>query len=473
MRSVGLIRTKLVLAQFACVAVLWLSVPLAYASNDAVDINVQTAFVFRDINIEEETKEGNQAIQSQVTKSAPQLNTWRISLSPALKSIAAGSMLRIPLPDGDALDVVISSSKLLENGDTQIIGEFADGGRALLTLNEKASFGSIISDDHNLVLSWDQTTGQILVDRAGLPDRNDTLSPDFMIPDGFDLQKRSTAIARPSAIQQQQINSGSKTRIDILIVYSSEFAGLFGSPQTRINQLIGFSNDAFDRSGILIQLNLVSAVELPFNNNRGEGAILSDATASRGDFSGLAALRNQVGADLVAVLPGSPGSFASGVAWISGDNPNTAFSVTRLSPGCCDSVFTHEIGHNLGSGHEHRSANPSQPSPCGSNFTGYSCGHGNSSAGWGTIMSYLNDRAIGYKFSNLDATCLGQPCGIAAGNPNAADNRTSFNISRSLVANFRSAVGTPPPDPPPPPPEPVPVTEPWLSIIINLVLDSD
>ena len=63
-------------------------------------------------------------------------------------------------------------------------------------------------------------------------------------------------------------------------------------------------------------------------------------------------------------------------------------------------------------------------------------------------MSYLNDRAVGYRFSNLDSDCQGQPCGIPEGQPNAADNRRSFNLSRVLVEAFRPTVVPLEPDPP-------------------------
>ncbi|MEM7359698.1 MAG: M12 family metallo-peptidase [Pseudomonadota bacterium] len=472
MRSTGLKRTNL--ASTLCISLVALIISncifqVAYATPGD---RIESAFSFRNTVVSEGKLK---AVQSQALISAPGMKSWQIDLNPKLKSLVTGGSLRVPLPSGGALDMSITSSKTLNNGDVQIIGEFVGGGRALLTINDRASFGSIISDSHNLLLGWDSAQGQFLVDRASMTDRNLNLDADFRVPVGFEAKKLSNSITAPTAAEQAILNSGGKTRIDLLVVYSREFGSIFGSPLTRINQLVGFSNDAFDRSGILIQLNLVSAVELPFDNSRGGGAILTDATASRGDFSDLAALRDQFGADLVAVLPASSGSSASGVAWISGDDPDSAFSVTRLSPRCCDSVFTHEIGHNLGSGHEHQSANPSQSSPCRFSFTGYSCGHGNSAAGWGTIMSYLNDRAIGYKFSNLDSTCLGQPCGIAQGNPNAADNRTSFNISRSLVANFRGEVSTTPlpPSPPPSPLEPINTAEPWLTIIIDLLLVTD
>nr|MBX2849744.1 hypothetical protein [Acidiferrobacterales bacterium] len=160
--------------------------------------------------------------------------------------------------------------------------------------------------------------------------------------------------------------------------------------------------------------------------------------------------------------------------WVNGAIADFAFSATRLCANCCDSVFTHEIGHNLGSGHEYSSVNPNPPFPfdeCDTRITvtEYACGYGNNSSGWGTIMSnFSNKAAIGYLFSNTDNSCQGSACGIAAGNFEAADNRTSFNLSRLVVAEFRDEVITQPPN------NPGNTDYGWLpGVLFNLIEDEE
>jgi hypothetical protein len=157
---------------------------------------------------------------------------------------------------------------------------------------------------------------------------------------------------------------------------------------------------------------------------------------------------------------------------VNADNPNFAFSSTRLSTRCCNSVFAHELGHNLGSQHERASVNDIG-NVCNSNgFTNYSCGHGNASLNWGTIMSRLNSQIVGNVFSNpLSSDCLGEPCGIAEGQSGAADNTRSFNLARLLIKNFREdAVVVPPVQPP----SGMSNTDAsGLPVIINLLLDDD
>ena len=52
-------------------------------------------------------------------------------------------------------------------------------------------------------------------------------------------------------------------------------------------------------------------------------------------------------------------------------------------------------------------------------------------------MSYLNDAAWNSVFSNPNLDCNGEPCGVAKGQNNAADNKTSFNITGPLVEAFK------------------------------------
>lgn len=137
----------------------------------------------------------------------------------------------------------------------------------------------------------------------------------------------------------------------------------------------------------------------------------------------------------MAVLPFLSGGSVSGIAWVNGDLEQYAYSVTQFAVWGSDSVFAHELGHNLGSGHERISANLSQSSPCSGGYTGYSCGHGNGSEG--TIMSYLIDAAWNSVYSNPDLDCSGEPCGIPSVQSNSADNRTSFNITGPLIESFR------------------------------------
>ena len=253
-------------------------------------------------------------------------------------------------------------------------------------------------------------------------------------------QLDSSSRAKLKRLNQSSAKTGVST-VRMLFVYSQEFANGFASPENRIAQLVAFTNSAFSRSGVQIELEIAHTQLVPFSNGNSDSSLITQVTNGSGAFTSVEALRDTHFADMVAVLAFNTSSFSSGVAWLNGDDPDFAYSVTRLSRFCCDSVFAHEIGHNLGSGHERASVNDISD-PCDEfNFTGYSCGHGNKANGWGTIMSRLDSENVGEVFSNPGLNCLGEPCGIAEGIVGAADNFSSFNQSRLLVANFK-------PDPP-------------------------
>ena len=100
---------------------------------------------------------------------------------------------------------------------------------------------------------------------------------------------------------------------------------------------------------------------------------------------------------------------------------------------CSDYALAHELGHNMGSAHDR--ANASVPG-----ISSYSYGYGIEGS-FGTIMSYF-DPQVGM-FSNPATTCSTSPfyaCGIAAGDPNEANNALSLNNVASVVANSVSAV---------------------------------
>ena len=112
---------------------------------------------------------------------------------------------------------------------------------------------------------------------------------------------------------------------------------------------------------------------------------------------------------------------------------------------CCDIVFAHEIGHNLGSNHQRAELllpENSGISPCTGGFTGFSCGHSlneNGSTLWSTIMASGRNINRMNIFSNLTLDCEGAPCGVASGEL-AADNLTSFNFTRIATSQYRDEV---------------------------------
>ena len=403
------------------IILLWFNYQLATA-------HAAPLFSYTDAKLNADTKQGQPTSDVQ----------WDILLSEGAKNLVVGDRLQIPLPNGSVAQVTITARQRAGAGNLNLLGEFGEQGSLVLTIGKTAVYGNISNANMRYAISQIDASTLRLIDthKAGEFD----LDNDFRLPVKTKIPGQSSDIkTQPSMEQLKQLaeTTAGVTIIDFLAVYSPEFRAVFPSPTTKIEQLLSFTNDALTRSGVLIQLRLVAARELDFNNAASLDTNLNAATNGTGAFTSLPAIRDSVGADMVGVLHGNPGFSASGIAWVNGDSPDFAFSATRLSPGCCDSVFAHEIGHNLGSGHEHAAVNPGAGNPCTGFFLPYACGHGAADRSWGTVMSRLNDEAIGFRFSNLDFDCLGDRCGVPEGQSNPADNRRAFNMSRLLIRDFR------------------------------------
>jgi hypothetical protein len=359
-----------------------------------------------------------------------------ISINRKVAALEAGQRFLFPLSSSETIEITVTSASTLQNGDTLLKGSFASGGSAIITFGANATFANLSSAEHSYAISLDQNQGPLLINNKLINLKIDK-SNDMVYPPDFEPMSHLREPAKRSGNIPTAEMSAGKSEVTVLFIYSNEFANGFTNPVTRINQMIAFSNDAYDRSGINIELKLAHAQQVNFNNSETTRNLLFQAQAGTGSFSNVHSTRDQYYADMVAVLPFKSSGGIAGIAYVNGNNQSVAYSVSQFAVWGSDSLFAHEIGHNLGSGHERTSANSSQPDPCTGGYTGYSCGHGNGSGNQGTIMSYLNDRAWNFVFSNPQLDCNGEPCGIANGQANAADNKTSFNITGPLIEVFR------------------------------------
>jgi hypothetical protein len=153
------------------------------------------------------------------------------------------------------------------------------------------------------------------------------------------------------------------------------------------------------------------------------------------------ALRNIYGADLVSLIstPSFSGGLADRLTDVNTFNKQTlAFSVISadaIGPGSF--VMAHEMGHNMGAGHERDNATdptPDVPYPYafGYHFTG------NNGVEYGDIMSYQG-LTLPY-FSNPAITYQGQPVGRASTGSTSADLKSAFLQTAPIVAGYRASV---------------------------------
>lgn len=242
--------------------------------------------------------------------------------------------------------------------------------------------------------------------------------------------------------------------IDILAVYNSDVAALYGGdPTTRIEALFTTGNQALADSGVDITINLVDTVQRGYSSATPQATLLQQAEDSLGVFSNLQTLRDNAGADLVVIFLPDPDEASCGIA-TQGGYPTQGHMARRdhisLSvidaADCDDLTMMHGIGHNMGLNHSFEQ-----------NTSGtfvWSRGHGELDR-FGTIMTLASDFDITDRepyFSNpAISLCAARPCGIAIGSPEQANAAATLNIVRFQVARFSAGSVAPPPTPPPAP----------------------
>lgn len=272
--------------------------------------------------------------------------------------------------------------------------------------------------------------------------------------------------------------------IDVMVVYTSaaqQHAGGAAAMANLINLSVSETNTSYVNSDIAQRIRLVHTARVDYTEVSNFGTDLVDLRSGTGSgLAGVAALRNQYGADLVAMLihPSSPS--ACGIAYVM-TTISTAFepfgySVTDTACLSPNFTFSHELGHNMGAQHDWYVSSATLP------FT-YAHGFVNTDVGfrWRTIMSY-NDRCSvqGFNCNRLlswanpanrlnpfcaagNFTCRTNlwflpgssiPLGVQGGTKSNcrvgilsdigcdADNRRTLNNTALTVANLRASVSS-------------------------------
>ena len=218
--------------------------------------------------------------------------------------------------------------------------------------------------------------------------------------------------ARRNLIERNEQSTGdtpAQTTIDVLVAYTSGANAVAGATATSIDMaleaMFAYTNRIFKRSGSDTRMRLVHTAHVGYKRSssmvddlcrltaQGEtwgdlvGCIKANATRPEA-LDELHRLRKTHDADLVALAVGRParGGF-SGIAWIAPNDENYGFSVFALHAELAGTyVFAHEIGHNLGGGHNPGRATRENGQP----WRPYGHGRCNTEERWHTVMSYSN-----------------------------------------------------------------------------------
>ena len=240
--------------------------------------------------------------------------------------------------------------------------------------------------------------------------------------------------------------------IDVLVAYTPAARREAGNIDAFIQFAIDNTHRSYRNSNIGFRLRLVHKHQVRYFPTSDLGLDLDFLTESGDGFMDeVHTLRDDYGADLVALIVGHDTYGVCGMAWLPdfARFPDTDFSEMGFSVigQNCEMVnfytFAHELGHNQGADHNPFNAFGGPPPT-------FSYRHGtcNTVEGWNTIMSYgwgeqgSCNREIEY-FSSPNIRYRGTPTGDAA----VHDNRRVLLETARRMANFRPLTEVPPPPP--------------------------
>ncbi len=239
---------------------------------------------------------------------------------------------------------------------------------------------------------------------------------------------------------QTQADDGSV--VDVLVVYTAE-ARVAAGGTSAISSLIDLAasetNAAYSNSGVSHTIRIVGRQETSFSET-GFNFSAFLTSAQDGSISGVHALRNSTGADLVVMLVDGDDSLC-GLAYlmttVSSSFAPFGYSVTQTNCATGNYTFGHEIGHNMSARHDRANDNTD-----GSPFN-FNHGYIDNGNNFKTIMGTGSNTRIQY-FSNPNVLFGGAVTGIAEGDALAADNSLTFQNTSLTVSQFRTSIDASP-----------------------------
>jgi hypothetical protein len=350
--------------------------------------------------------------------------------------------LSVSLNAKETLLFNVSSSAKHDNGDISVQGKSAHGrGSITATFGDDRVFGQIHQDGKDYVLTTDRSGQWVIELPSGGISYN---SCDTENTAGNKMPPTTQSVATNTAVTH--------STLDILLTYNQEFSDRYPGDllETRLNHFVQVANQSLGNSHISLGLRVVGIEFFNYRNDNSNRDLLVDMLDTlRGQnivgLEGLQALRDERGADLVIMFrPHDIETRGScGIAFFPDNDPNLGVNVVSDAMSswsvCLDDVLIHEIGHNLGAGH--------QAGNGGGSFAPLSAGFFRPDQ-FSTIMASFGtgkaDRFRGLPmFSNPDLMCGGYPCG-SNGIGQQANNASVIRDVMADVIAYRTAVSNAP-----------------------------
>ncbi len=186
-----------------------------------------------------------------------------------------------------------------------------------------------------------------------------------------------------------QTGDDAPATIDLLVAYTPIITATVGRPsdvESLLDVAVAESNTSYINSHVSQRVRLVHVQEVPYTEVNAFGTNLTSLRLGSDGLSGVAAMREQYGADIVTLLVRTQQGDACGIGFLM-TSVSAAFSVSAFNvvDATCLPLYTlpHELGHNMGARHDWYVDSGVTP------FT-YAHGYINPAPGqrWRTIMAY-------------------------------------------------------------------------------------
>ena len=346
----------------------------------------------------------------------PQIVTVRVGV------LEDGAIVRFNLTDGVELVTKADRVERFEKGALSWFGTVRDAaekptGQAIVSVRNGRMIGEFITSEGTYVL---KPLGESM---HALVRMDDEIQFESEEVDLASLRIEPPALRVPVAPSATREAGAPVYRV--LFPYTASALDVVPDIALVAQQAIAYANQSYANSQVNLRAEFAGLFELDIPES---GSLETDLGRLRSMTDGFGdavhAERTRVGADMVTLFRSADNTTTAGIAYVCAQSASGAFGVFEVDGAGTSPVFTHEVGHIIGGGHEE----------IGSfGCDDYSRAKEEAGGLWRTVMfsAFSTQSTIPY-FSNPSVSVEGTP----TGDFNTRDNARTFNERAAVVSGF-------------------------------------